>query len=238
MITSTSATEVQQWFDSFVNSNHDVAVALAASDFFAEQDQQAESIYFRSLAEPVKIGTKQLRTEIVVKDSLGRKTHRITYASKQAGWAATWKSAVYRDKPELAIQYISNILYKIDQRKAKAVAKRATIDQLMADWKNPYNVGDLLYYSYGYDETHYTFAEIISVGKKTVVVREVSRIYTSADTAMYIKVQPKRGDYTSEPKTCRITFAEHGGQLHSRLCADDRYSWSLVKEGQTFSESY
>lgn len=51
---------------------------------------------------------------------------------------------------------------------AKARKKRAR-----ARFKNPYNVGDILHHSWGYDQTNCDFYQVVEVKKASVVLRKI-----------------------------------------------------------------
>ena len=124
---------------------------------------------------------------------------------------------------------------KAEERKATAAAKKA--------WENPYKVGDLLHYSWGYDETHNEFAEVVAVGPRSVTIRQVVCESISQTSWCSEKVRPVKGRYLTgpkgEPTVARITFRTYGGKLHHSIPAGDGRHWYKVEDGrETFHESW
>jgi hypothetical protein len=57
--------------------------------------------------------------------------------------------------------------------KLKAAEKQAKRDA-QANLKNPYKVGDILYNSWGYDQTNIDFYQVVDVGEKSVKIRPIA----------------------------------------------------------------
>lgn len=81
---------------------------------------------------------------------------------------------------------------KIDRKSAKAAAR--------ANMVNPFKVGDLLYDSWGYDQTNIDFYEIVEVKPKSVVIREIGAVTVpGSEGMMSSRVKPNPGHYVGEP---------------------------------------
>lgn len=85
--------------------------------------------------------------------------------------------------------------YKKEQKqKAKEMAANAVV-----------NVGDLFYYSWGYDQTNIDFYQVVSVKNKTVVLESIAgKSIEGSEGFMCCKVSPVKDKFTGERITKRI----------------------------------
>lgn len=116
-------------------------------------------------------------------------------------------------------------------------AKRQAV-QAKAEIGNPFKVGDLLYDQFGYDETHYHFAEVVAVGKMSVKIRLIGR--RGVDDAnrtgrqAHRRVEPVAGSFLSdEVKTVVVRVGKNSKGPYAYLP-----SWSKVTPDSVFSETY
>lgn len=74
-----------------------------------------------------------------------------------------------------------------------ALAQKAKRMQERKDYKHDYVVGDILYSSWGYDQTNVNFYQVIAVVGKQVTLREVaSKTVRSDRSAEYVAAMPDR----------------------------------------------
>jgi uncharacterized protein (TIGR02996 family) len=81
-----------------------------------------------------------------------------------------------------------------------------------AEFVNPYHVGDLLYHSWGYDETHIDFAQIVKVGPRSVTVRRIAARTVRTVGWCHTVVAPDRDHFLSEHKPKTLTVQVKGWQ--------------------------
>lgn len=84
----------------------------------------------------------------------------------------------------------------LDGRAARAAERAAKLAE-----PQPYKVGDVLYSSWGYDQTNVEFYEVVDVvGKRSVVVRELAQeAIAGSEGFMCSRVKPVLGKYVGEP---------------------------------------
>lgn len=96
-------------------------------------------------------------------------------------------------------------------RKAERSTERATLKA-----SDHWTVGDVIYNSWGYDQTNIDFYQVVEVKAKSIVVREVAANSNDVGGPSGGKTAPRRGLFTGKPmlKPCdergRISF-RHGG---------------------------
>lgn len=95
------------------------------------------------------------------------------------------------------------------QQAAKAVTKAARKEdrRVAADRPNPFTVGDVLHYSWGYDQTNAEFYEIVEVKPRSVVIRRIaSKVVEGTQGFMCENRVPVPGSFVEnkEPMLKRI----------------------------------
>lgn len=123
---------------------------------------------------------------------------------------------------EMLEKYVSNWVKKSieDYRKRKAYKEA----------ERRLKVGDILYTSWGYEQTNIEFYQVVNlVGKKSVSVREIAdeRTYEAQD---YGTCKPVPNCFIGEAKTCRVQNGDSiriASYSHAYRCeADDVHNWS------------
>jgi len=91
--------------------------------------------------------------------------------------------------------------------KAKAAAKASAV--------NPFKVGDLMYDSWGYDQTNIDFFQVVEVGKKSVKVRKISQNYVKSAGMDCEYVSPAVDQFISEPilKMVKVYVGDQTGTV-------------------------
>ena len=149
----------------------------------------------------------------------------IAYTGKRTKptWHYQFKSIDQRDM--MITRLFDNVAYT-ESRKAERKAERAS-------FKHGFVVGDILYSSWGYEQTNIEFYEIVATTAKTVTFREIAQ-HAKSEGFMSHEVTPRPGEYISKEYTrrvdaCRressdkgaVNFAEHEGGYVRRLWAWD-----------------
>ena len=128
--------------------------------------------------------------------------------------------------PKLVIAYY----YRTDEARQKALtdwmnrqieieertkAAKQTKQEAQKNLINPFKVGDILYNSWGYDQTNIDFYQVVEVGAKSVKIREIGSEMTTKEgySSMSAFVSPKENDFTgpTETKILRVYANGNGG---------------------------
>ena len=136
-----------------------------------------------------------------------------------------------------ADEYIGQIREQEAKKNGEQAAKRGRLAELKAAWVNPYKVGDLLNYSWGYDQTNQEFAQIVAVGARSVTIREIAGHSIRATGSMSDVVAPVKDHFTGEPVVKVITFSVYRDELYARIPAPHG-SWSPVGDRESFHRSW
>lgn len=121
----------------------------------------------------------------------------------------------------------SHLLELDAERKEKeAVAKLRKL------WRNPYKTGDILYTSWGYEQTNIDFYQAVKVNRKSLVLKPIGCLIESRDHMTGCKT-PAMGDFQGGEFTARITFRNFtdsdGEIIHSvinkRICAHSGFNF-------------
>ena len=112
------------------------------------------------------------------------------YAGKatRAAWHYTFKADSFRD------QYIAQWLDRlrsIENRKAERRAEKAAARLR----PNPFKVGDILDYAWGYEQTNREFYEVVEVKARTVTIRRIGTKTTGEVGFMTEYLTPKPGAF-------------------------------------------
>lgn len=82
-------------------------------------------------------------------------------------------------KPEVRAEKMDAFVAKfIEEQTARQIEKENKVAALKAartNFKNPFTLGQVLYRSWGYEQTNINFFEVVEVKAKSIVVREISQ---------------------------------------------------------------
>lgn len=143
----------------------------------------------------------------------GWRIYRLPGPRSRGGFAAPKPLQHYYETTEgrrerALAEWQASIRHAAYRRIKQAQAKRAA----RAEFVNPYQVGQLLYRSYGYDETHYEFAQVVAVGPRSVKVRRIAA-HVVRETGWSSRiVGPAPGRFLDEPPAT-VT-------VQTRICMD------------------
>ena len=78
-----------------------------------------------------------------------------------------------------------------------------------------YSIGDILYSSWGYDQTNIDFYEVVGITAKSVKIRRLHTMNPPLRTSVEVnsfteRVEPVPGDFASEPMTKRVRPGNDG----------------------------
>ena len=114
----------------------------------------------------------------------------------------------------------------IESRKS-ALERKDLARKERADYQHNIQIGDILYSSWGYDQTNIDFYEVVAVSGKAVAIREIGSRVVS-DDGLHEKVVPMRGKYTG-PVLKKIPSKGYGGKPSIRL---NSYSFAYPWDGK------
>lgn len=138
----------------------------------------------------------------------------------------------YTHSPAELVSYFTVIRQRVEakaERKAKATAAKAAARK----GANPYQVGDLLHYSFGYDATINSFAQVVAVKGTAVTVRRIAAEQVGEGWATGCKVRPVPGRFTGDDETTRLAFAAWGDTASVSLPVSDHKGkrWHKIDAG-------
>lgn len=109
----------------------------------------------------------------------------------------------YRFKTAAARQaYIDGFYSREEQKYARSEERKQAKKEARKNMVNPYKVGDLLYNSWGYDQTNIDFYQVVAVGAKSVKIRPIASAYVKEGyCSMSEFVAPVPDAFTGEAET-------------------------------------
>ena len=122
-----------------------------------------------------------------------------------------------------SINYWKEIIERRIQRKLDAKASRAEV-------KNEYKVGDILYASWGYEQTNINFFMVTEVLPKSIKLVEIGQTVTNRTGMMSEHVIPNKNAVISESMTRRVS--RYGVKIN------DVYSASKWHGGEVLQTHY
>jgi hypothetical protein len=123
-----------------------------------------------------------------------------------------------------------------DERKH---AEKAKVAELKRAWSNPYQAGDLLHKSWGYEQTNNDFAQVSGVGPRSVTIRRIGKHTVAATGPMSSTVCPLKDRFPPdhELEVVRFTFCQCEGRLYAFL-PSDYGNWNRVEPHRAYYESW
>lgn len=131
-----------------------------------------------------------------------------------------------------AYRHVEALLAAESYKAAKKGAEKARVAALVAEWKNPYAVGDVLASCWGYDATFFDFVEVVEVLPRSVRVVPLGKHRHGSRVSPAVAAGSK-----SKGKVIRFTFSVWGDTLNARLPAGKyRGSWSPYDPTRSYHE--
>jgi hypothetical protein len=127
---------------------------------------------------------------------------------------------------------IENYYYLTEERRQEAIQrvksdedlygrKKRERNELHKNFEHSLKVGDILYSSWGYEQTNVDFYEVIKVKGKCVIIRELAQSLIP-DGDMSGKTTALKGEYTGEPVLKRVCYGN--------VIKFNSYQWAKVWE--------
>ena len=124
-------------------------------------------------------------------------------------------------------RFFKNILEREESKKERRAQRKAKAAE------RTYKVGDILYSSWGYDQTNIDFYEVVALkGKCSVVLREIRKTSVAGEDKcgpMSDQVVANKGDFIGEPFTKR----DQGGSIKI-----ESYAYAYKWDGRALYRSW
>lgn len=140
---------------------------------------------------------------------------------------------------EQAARYLQAIRHDLNGRWAKNRARLQEKREAKQNFVNPYFVGQILYTSWGYDQTNIEYYQVTAVGKMSITCREIT-CKVKETSFMSGPAVPQINEFCGPEFTAIIQIAVYSGKPHTHV--NDRsghgmYETSLkdINEGITCS---
>jgi hypothetical protein len=114
---------------------------------------------------------------------------------------------------EQAEAYVAGIKQGIDQKVKAKQDRLAEKAKARSEFVNPYKVGDILYGSWGYDQTNVDFFQILEVGNRSLKIRKIAS--RSLETTSWCS------EYVEPVKDSFIKDEVHRVNLVISLCGNN-----------------
>lgn len=131
-------------------------------------------------------------------------------------------------RAEWVKEKVTNINANIESDKQRKEAKKDAVSS------HPFKAGDILYQSWGYDQTNIDFFEIIEVLPKSVRIRPIGQnTVPGSNGFMCENVTPAHGCFTGEEiiRPIKVWFWSQGGNPNFSV-SNGRHSLSLYTHGE------
>lgn len=129
---------------------------------------------------------------------------------------------------------------RISDMEARKASKKDTLAEKKASWVNPHKVGDIVYNSWGYEQTNIDFAQVVAVGERSVTIRAICGETVQATGWASARVRPLKDRFAQDSEPHRISFQfslSYDSTLHAHLPARHGF-WSPVGERESFHCSW
>lgn len=94
-------------------------------------------------------------------------------------------------------------------------------------------VGDILYASWGYEQTNVDFYEVVEVSGQSATIRKISR-HVVADHTYSVDVMPNPGSFVGAPKKKRVQKSR-GGKYEIKVNGEYAWLWEGKPKTETAS---
>lgn len=145
-------------------------------------------------------------------DSFGRIFYSLTTRSPQQRTAGRWSATrwgISKDPQDLRTgleRFITEREAKESRRLDLQAAKTAARDSFV----NPYKPGDILYSSWGYDQTNREFYQVLEVGTRSIKICEIRQERTESTGPDSWNTAGIRGSFIDTPKWTTLQINERG----------------------------
>lgn len=151
-------------------------------------------------------------------------------------WVSTPKGKYAKEKivfsywfktSEAREQYIEKFMEQKKENERVMTDRKAVQRKAQEEVVNPFKVGEILYDSWGYEQTNIDFFQIIEVGKKSVKIRKIGQKLVREAGWLCEYVAPAIDDFTGEAKTkvLRVYVGDQTGKVTVTVSGLCRYTY-------------
>lgn len=138
----------------------------------------------------------------------------------------------FKDEKNLldyVIEFFKKIQNRIDEKNRDNQIKKEAIENFV----NPYKVGDVLYDSWGYEQTNIDFYQVVEIKNKSIVIREIHGELTGEShgpDSGYVR--PLVDSFKSEPMIKKINIRVWDGKVNHSIKSPHRGGLSIYDRGE------
>lgn len=119
-------------------------------------------------------------------------------------------------------QFVDKFIGSKEQEEKAKAAKKEALKNARKEFTNPYTVGQILYYTWGYDQTNVNFYQVIEATGKTIVVRELAQDRTETGF-MCGKATAIKDEFIGEPIKKVIQIRMYNDKVSTYV--NDMWNW-------------
>lgn len=128
-------------------------------------------------------------------------------------------------------EYVAEWLQSQQRQHEQNKIAAAKLAEFKKTFKNPYSIGDILYNSWGWEQTNIDFYQVIELKSRALIVREINqdRVYSHS---MAGDTSPVPDAFVSDPQkiNIRISAGYNGGDPH--VCLKSKHGYMGLWDGQ------
>jgi len=177
--------------------------------------------------------------KIILKKNIGNKSVIVRETDDLKYWGEISSPRMSRPRlynfgknRDFAIRHMTEKADNLKYYKNQILERRQKIKNM----KNPYKKGDILYSSWGYDQTNVNFFQVIKTKPKSVVLRSISGDYTETGF-MSGQTKPKKNVFVRDFRFGDSPFLKKVGLSGTVKIDQSRYA-SKWKGGTTYESYY
>lgn len=114
---------------------------------------------------------------------------------------------------EARTTYIADFLKSAEQRSKSAKEAAAKRSEVRKNMVNPFKVGDILYDSWGYDQTNIDFFQVVEIGPKSVKIRPIRQKFSGDCGFMSEYVSASPDQFTGDAQM-KVLQASRDGRAY------------------------
>lgn len=145
----------------------------------------------------IKIENNRIELSVNNKNQPVARLYKVLTAGKNKGEKKLVEGFYFQNE-ETRSAYVANIVTKLNERAAEKAKQEEIKKELSAKFEHPYKVGDVVYASWGYEQTNIDFYQITELKGKTATLRSIAGEmvkHTSHDSG---RVKPSVNEFTDE----------------------------------------
>ncbi len=106
--------------------------------------------------------------------------------------------------------------YKEELKELKRIRK----EKIKAIFKNPFQIGDILEHSWGWEQTNIDFYQVVGVTEKSIVLKPIhSKMLLSTNGGMCNTVIPDKDNFKDNVGAIVETYNEKISEVTKKVCA-------------------